>query len=85
MDGSEAAILTTERVMHHIDGDTVSIDLKDIDDLSIDYWREGPFEAYIIEVRSKSGMELSLPIAPNDNGVLFYNALMDAWNLQKTR
>jgi len=33
MDGSEAAILTTERVMYHKDGRTVSIDLKDIDDV----------------------------------------------------
>ena len=81
MNSSEAAILTTERVMYHKDGRTVSIDLKDIDDVSIDYVGRG----HIIEVRSKSEMRIEIYIAHANLGELFYDALMDAWNLQKTR
>lgn len=82
-DSTEAAILTTACVMYHKDGDTVSIDLKDIDDVSIDYMRKGPIAAHIIEVRSKSELRLKIGIVEQDKGELFYNALMDAWNLHK--
>ena len=82
MDSSEAAILTTESIMYHKDGRTVSIALKDIDDVRHRY---ETLIGDIIEVRSKSGMRLKIEIAPLNNGESFYNALMDAWNLQKTR
>ncbi|MEE9399925.1 MAG: PH domain-containing protein [Dehalococcoidales bacterium] len=82
MDGSEAAILTTERVMYHKDGRTVSIDLKDIDDVSVD---DDILVSHIIKVRSKSEVRIKIVIASGNQGELFYNALMDAWNLQKTR
>ena len=79
MDGSEAAILTTERVMYHKGGHTTSIDLKDIDVVRHRY-EFGD----IIEVVSKSGTQLKIEIAPLNQGESFYNALMYAWNLRKT-
>jgi len=82
LDGSEAAILTTERVIYHKDGRTVSIDLKDVDDVQHRY---DNISGDIIEVRSKSGMRLKIEIAPWNNGESFYNALMDAWKISGTK
>ena len=81
-DSSEAAILTTQRVMYHKDGRTTSIDLKDIDDVQHRY---DNLSGDIIEVRSKSGMRLKIEIAPWNNGESFYNALMDVWKMASTK
>lgn len=76
MNGSEAAILTTEHVMYHKGGTTTSIALKDIADVQ---HRRESLVGDIIEVKSKSGMRLKIEIAPLNQGESFYNALMDAW------
>lgn len=76
LNGSEAAILTTERVIYHKGDRTTSIDLKDIGDIEHRY--EGII-GDIIEVSGKSGTRLKIEIAPLNQGESFYNALIDAW------
>jgi hypothetical protein len=75
MNSSEAALLTTERVMYHKDRRTTSIDLKDIEDVQHRYER---FIGDIIEVKSKSGIRLKIEIAPLNSGESFHNALVEA-------
>jgi hypothetical protein len=77
-DSTEAAILTTERVIYHKEGRTTSIELKNID--NVDHHYES-LSGDVIEVKDKSGMRLRIEIAPFNGGETFYTALMDAWNL----
>lgn len=80
LNGSEAAILTTERVIYHKEDRTTSIDLKDIDDI------EHRYESIIgdvIEIIGKSGTRLKIEIAPLNQGESFHNALLDAWEAAK--
>src|SRR5262249_16648428 len=51
LDGTEAAILTTERVLYHKEGRTTAIDLADIDNL--DHRNEG-LVGDVIEIKSKT-------------------------------
>jgi len=74
LDGSEAAILTTERVMYYKKGRTTSIDLKDIDDVKHRY---ETLIGDILEISSTSGTIIKIEIAPLNLGESFYNALMD--------
>ncbi|MFW9998467.1 MAG: PH domain-containing protein [Candidatus Odinarchaeota archaeon] len=76
LDGSEAAILTTERVIYHKDDRTTWIELKDIED--IQHRNEG-LVGDIIEVKGQAGKRLKIEIAPFNQGESFYNALIDAW------
>ena len=74
LDGSEAAILTTERVMYYKKGRTTSIDLKDIDDVKHRY---ETLIGDILEISSTAGTIIKIEIAPLNLGESFNNALMD--------
>ena len=76
LNGSEAAILTTKRVMYYKDGRTTSIELADIKDVEHRY---ESISGDIIEVISNSGQRLRIEVAPFNQGESFYNALIDAW------
>ncbi|MBW1839060.1 MAG: PH domain-containing protein [Deltaproteobacteria bacterium] len=78
LDGSEAAILTTERVMYYKKGRTTSIDLKNIDDVKHRY---ETLIGDILEISSTSGTIIKIEIAPLNLGESFYNALMDTWKI----
>ena len=82
MDGSEAAILTTERVVYHKEGRATSIDLRDVDDVH-HRQEEGVLGGDIIEISGKAGTRLKIEIAPLNLGESFYKALMDAWKLSR--
>jgi hypothetical protein len=82
MNGSEAAILTTERILYHKDGRTTSIDLRDAVDVQHRYHS---LIGDIIEVRSKLGERIRIEIAPLNAGKSFYNALMDVWRAPGAR
>ena len=73
MDSTEAAILTTERVIYHKNGRTTSIDLDDVVDVQHRY---ESITGDVIEVRSKSGTQIKIEIAPLNMGESFYNALI---------
>lgn len=77
MDGSEAAILTTERVIYYKDNRITAIELKDIDDVQL---RNEGMIGDIIEVKDKSGKYIKIEIAPWNLGESFYNVLMSAWD-----
>ena len=76
LDGSEAAILTTERVVYHKDGRSTSIPLNEIEDIQHRY---ESWIGDIIEVRSTSGVTIKIEIAPLNQGETFYNVLLNAW------
>jgi len=76
LNGSESAILTTERILYHKDGHTTSINLKDIEDV---HHRYEKFLGDIVEIKSKYGARIKIEIAPLNQGESFHNALRDAW------
>ncbi|MBN2120834.1 MAG: hypothetical protein JW734_07260 [Candidatus Omnitrophica bacterium] len=76
LNGREAAILTTQRLMYHKDGRTSSIDLKEIEDIQHRYEN---LLGDIIDVKGRSGIRFKVEIAPFNDGPIFYEALIDAW------
>jgi len=76
LDGTEAAILTTERVLYHKQGRTTAINLADIDDVQ---HRDEGLVGDVIEIRSRTGQRLKIEIAPMNQGESFVNALRDGW------
>ena len=79
MDGTEAAILTSDRVIYHNAGNTTSIRVEDIEDVSHRY---ESLVGDVIEIRSTSGQVMKIEIAPFNLGETFNNVLMNIW--QKT-
>ena len=76
MDGSEAAILTNERVMYHKDGRTTAIPIRDIEDVK--HRKEG-LTGDVIEVHAVSGQVMKIEIAPLNLGETFNNVLISTW------
>ncbi len=76
MDGTEAAILTNRRLIHHIGGKTASVLLEKVEDIR--HRTEG-LQGDIIEAEESSGTILRVEIAPLNQGETFKNALMSAW------
>jgi len=80
LDGSEAAILTTQRVIYHKAGTSTVIPLKEISDVR---HREEALIGDVIEIESRSGAPMKIEIAPFNQGESFLNALRDAWEKSK--
>ncbi len=80
MDGTEAAILTDRRLMHHTKGNTASLRLAEIVDIT--HRKEG-LTGDIIEAEDRSGVILKIEIAPLNQGETFKNAAMSAWRKAK--
>lgn len=80
MDGSEAAILTNQRVLYHKDGRTTAVALGDVD--GVQRGHEG-LVGDVITVRSKSGESIRIEIAPLNGGDIFYDETMAAWKRVK--
>jgi hypothetical protein len=76
MDGSDAAILTDRRLMHHANGNTASMRLAEITDIT---HRKETLIGDIIEAEDSSGTILKIEIAPLNQGETFRNATMSAW------
>ena len=76
MDGTEAAILTTDRVIYHKQGNTTSIRIGDIEDIRHRY---EAFIGDVIEIQATSGHAMKIEIAPLNQGETFKNVLMSAW------
>ena len=81
LNGSEAAILTTERVIYHKNKKNFSVSLEDIVDIEHRYEK---FVGDIIDIKSKSGIPFKIEIAPFNQGEYFVKALMDAWERSKS-
>ncbi len=80
LDGSEAAILTTQRVMYHIGARTTSIAFSDIANIE---HRSESFIGDIIEIEGTSGIFLKIVIAPFNQGESFLNVLRSQWERVK--
>ena len=80
LDGTEAAIITTENVIYHNGGTSTSIPLSDITDIR---HRNETMMGDIIEIDSRSGIPMKIEIAPLNRGETFLNVLRDAWERSK--
>lgn len=80
LDGTEAAILTTERVIYHKNGKSDSIDLTGIEDIR---HREETLIGDVFEIFASSGKSMKIEIAPFNQGETFRAALMKAWEKAK--
>lgn len=76
MDSTEAALLTSERLIYHKDGGNMSIRLVDISDIRHRY---ESLVGDVIEVESTNGQTMKIEIAPLNQGETFNNVLMRAW------
>ena len=74
-DGSEAAILTNERVIYHKNGLNDSMYLVDVDDIQ---YRKESFAGDIFEIYSTDGKLMKVEIALMNQGETFGNALRRA-------
>lgn len=80
LDGTEAAILTTERVIYHKSGKSTAIALSDITDVR---HRKDALIGDIIEIDSRSGIPMKIEISLFNQGETFLNALRNAWERSK--
>ncbi len=76
LDSSEAAILTNERIIHHVDGRNTAIALTEIQDIQHRY---ESLIGDIIEISSTSGEFMKIEIAPLNQGETFKNVLESSW------
>jgi hypothetical protein len=76
LNATEAAILTTKRVIYHKSGATDSINLADIRDIR---HRKETLIGDIFETFSDSGKSMKIEIAPLNQGETFKTALMNSW------
>jgi hypothetical protein len=79
MDGTEAALLTNQRIIYHKNNTNTSINLSEIADV------KHRSEAFgdTIEVFSTSGQAMKIEIALWNGGETFKSALVNAWNKAK--
>jgi hypothetical protein len=80
LDGSEAAILTTKRVIYHKNGRNNAMNLADVEDIQ---HRKETLIGDIFEISTASGKTMKIEIAPLNQGETFKNVLMKAWERAK--
>ncbi len=80
LDSTEAAILTNERVIYHLNGRSTTIALTDVTDVR---HRVDPLIGDVIEIDSSTGIPMKIEIAHFNQGQTFLNALNDAWERAK--
>src|SRR5687767_12588082 len=80
MDGTEAAILTKDRVMYHKQGRTTEVRIQEVKDVRHRY---ESLIGDVIEIEDAAGRILKIEIAPFNQGETFRNALMSAWRAAK--
>lgn len=73
LDGTEAAILTSERIVYHKKSLTMEFNLNDIADVKHRYEE---FDGDIIEIMNREGKFMKIMVAPDFGGESFYNALI---------
>ncbi len=76
LNGTEAAILTDQRVIYHKNNETTSIALAEVEDIR---HRNETLIGDIFEISSASGRTMKVEVAPLNQGKTFKNVLMKAW------
>jgi hypothetical protein len=79
-DGSEIAVVTTERLVYFKEGRTTAFTLADVTNVT---HRTEPLLGDIIAAQSDSGETLEVDIAPLNDGALFLIALENAWKKKR--
>lgn len=82
MDGTEAAILTDQRIIYHRNGRNDVIALKNIADI---HHRKEPLIGDIMEIYAVSGASMKIEVAPLNQGETFLTALTSAWEKAKSQ
>lgn len=82
MDGSEAAILTTDRILYFKEDRTTSFRLADVQDVRHRY---ETLTGDILEVEDVSGKLIKIEIPPLNQGESFKNALLSASSRAKKK
>ncbi len=77
LDGSEAAILTTDRMIYHKGGRTTSLDLVEIEDIT---HRTELFVGDVIEIKGDDGTRFKVEISPFSQGYIFFETLLESRN-----
>jgi len=75
MDGTEAAILSTDRVIYHKLGNTMAIPIREIEEVRHSY---ETLSGDIIEIQARSGQVMRIEIAPFNLGETFNSVLETA-------
>ncbi|MBN2431251.1 MAG: hypothetical protein JXQ27_07240 [Acidobacteria bacterium] len=76
MDGSEAIILTNQRVLHHRAPRTTAVELRNVEDIR---HRNETLSGDIFEIISQADLPMKLEIAPLNGGETFHQVLLDSW------
>lgn len=82
LNGKEAAILSSKRIIYHKDGNNDFINLSDIEDIR---HRKEALTGDVIEIFSTSGKTIKIEIAPLNQGQTFLNVLMNAWEKSRKK
>lgn len=82
LNGTKAAILTSERIMYHKNETTNAVILKDITEIR---HRRESIIGDIIEIDTATGKFFKIEIAPFNQGETFKNVLMSAWEKTKKK
>jgi hypothetical protein len=80
MDGTEAIILTDQRILHHRAPRTTAVDLRQVADIRHRY---ETLSGDVFEVISRDGPPMKLEIAPLNGGETFHQILLDEWTKKK--
>lgn len=80
MDGSEAAILTTKRIIYHKPPGGDAMNLADIAEIK---HRKETLIGDVIEIYASSGKSMKIEIAPMNQGESFLSALERCWKNAK--
>ena len=75
--GTEAAILTDQRLIYHFQGTTTSMLLQDVADIQ---HSQDPLLGDIIVAIDRSGQAMRIQIALWNDGVTFHRVLLNAWH-----
>jgi hypothetical protein len=81
MDGTEAAILTSKRVIYHKSSGNYEIDLTDIHDIR---HQKKALMGDVIEIQAISGKLMKIEVALLNGGESFLSALMGVWEKAKS-
>jgi hypothetical protein len=79
-DGSELAMVTSERLVYYVDRRTTALALAEIADIS---HRTQPLVGDVIDATSDSGEAIHVEIAPMNDGPLFLSTLQAAWRTKR--
>ncbi|MDN4594331.1 hypothetical protein [Polycladomyces subterraneus] len=83
MDGSEIALLTSNRLVYDQHGRITSVPLTEIRDITFGQYSDIDGKWQRIEVKYQDFHRMKVEFAPLEGGEVFYRALKDVWQAKK--